>query len=496
MLTRELLRAIGDIVLRVLPDGSYVDYVGPRELLSISPDVLTGWNLCDLVPPEVAETARGCLIDVAENGKVRTFDYAIHDDGQERYFEAVVAPSNSGRLLVILRDVHARKMAQLKAQESEQRFRTMADYAPVLLWMSGLNAECEYFNKGWLEFTGRALEEELGVGWAEGVHYEDFQTCMDTYLTAFAARHSFEMEYRLRNAQGEFRWLLDRGIPRYTPDGEFAGFIGSCIDITDARVAREQAYEHTERLAASLSERDTLLVKLGRRSRELARSNSELEQFVYAASHDLRAPLRAIHMLAEWISSDLGKIENPDVIKQLDLLKKRVSRMTTLLDDLLEYSRVGRDNQVAQPVDVQQLLRDALEMLVLPEGFVVDLPHEALSLETPAGPLKQVFANLINNAVVHHHRDRGKIQILARDLDDTIEFSVSDDGPGIPEKFHDRVFQMFQTLQPRDRVEGSGIGLALVKKSVEAAGGGITLDSNGEGCTFRFTWPKRWSNGD
>ncbi len=121
--------------------------------------------------------------------------------------------------------------------ESNTRFRTMADSAPVLLWMSGPDSLCEFFNQQWLAFTGRPMEAELGTGWAEGVHSEDFQACMDIYLSAFVARTPFRMEYRLRRADGQYRWLLDHGVPRYSPSGAFAGYIGSCIDVTEMKEA-------------------------------------------------------------------------------------------------------------------------------------------------------------------------------------------------------------------------------------------------------------------
>ncbi|HEX2879822.1 MAG TPA: ATP-binding protein [Polyangiaceae bacterium] len=390
--------------------------------------------------------------------------------------------------------MQAPELDSIKVLESERRFRTMADHAPVLLWMAGIDGECDFFNKGWLDFTGRTLEQETGVGWAEGVYFEDLQQCMSTYLSSFVARTSFRMEYRLRNVQGEYRWLLDHGVPRYTPDGEFAGFIGSCIDITDAKLAQAQAREHAANLAVSLAERDALLMDLGQRSRDLARSNAELEQFVYAASHDLRAPLRAIHMLSEWIGNDLQDTVKPDVKDQLDLLRKRVSRMTVLLDDLLDYSRVGRDQYPASKVNTGQLLVEVVEMLAMPPAFTVEIAAGMPTLETPVAPLKQIFANLLTNAVTHHDRKAGRIEIAAHENGQHVEFSIADDGPGIPAKFQQRIFQMFQTLQPRDRVEGSGIGLALVKKSVESVGGTVNVTSEGRGCTFRFTWPKQWNH--
>lgn len=131
-------------------------------------------------------------------------------------------------------------------EHPEQLFRNMANSAPVLLWMAGTDGLCGFFNETWLRFTGRSLEQERGVGWAEGVHPEDFETCMDTYMQAFRARQPFEMVYRLRRHDGAYRWILDRGVPRYLPDGQFAGYIGSCADITDARTQRERLRQVVE----------------------------------------------------------------------------------------------------------------------------------------------------------------------------------------------------------------------------------------------------------
>jgi two-component system, LuxR family, sensor kinase FixL len=146
----------------------------------------------------------------------------------------------SRRLLGVSMDVTAQKLAQEALRESEARFRSMANTAPVMIWMSGTDKLCTFFNKGWLDFTGRPLEEELGNGWAEGVHIEDFDGCLKVYLNSFNARQPFTMEYRLRRSDGEYRWVLDNGAPRFASDDTFLGFIGSCIDITERRQAQER----------------------------------------------------------------------------------------------------------------------------------------------------------------------------------------------------------------------------------------------------------------
>jgi len=208
------------------------------------------------------------------------------------------------------------------------------------------------------------------------------------------------------------------------------------------------------------------------------------------ASHDLKAPLRGIANLAQWIEEDIGAQRSDALGRQLELLRGRVRRMDALIDGILSYSRAGRPSTV-EPVDVGKLLGEVTEMLAPPEGAVEIRPPLPV-LETERAPLQQVFMNLVANALKHGARPKARVTVSAEDRGGCYEFAVADDGPGIEPAFHEKIWGIFQTLEARDHVEGTGIGLAIVKKVVEGRGGRAWVESaGGSGATFRFLWPKK-----
>lgn len=224
---------------------------------------------------------------------------------------------------------------------------------------------------------------------------------------------------------------------------------------------------------------------------ELERSNADLAEFAHAASHDLKAPLRGISHLAEWINEEIADVASPQALENLAMLRARATRMQALLDGLLAYAQVGRTQVSIETFDVGGMIRDLVGTLPLPAGFAVLLDGEMPTITTERLPLERVLQNLIDNAVKHHDRPTGQVLIGARREGKRIRFSVADDGPGIPPRYHQRIFQMFKTLARRDDVEGNGIGLAIVKKKVEMHGGQVTVESAppARGTRFIFTWP-------
>jgi PAS domain S-box-containing protein len=269
----------------------------------------------------------------------------------------------------------------------------------------------------------------------------------------------------------------------------------SDMQLDDRSIAIIRDTTEFEQAEAKLQARADELVRLtavlAKTNNALENRNKELEQFAYVASHDLKAPLRAIASLSEWLEEDLEGELPPENSQQLKLLRGRVLRMEALINGLLDYSRIGRTKAALERVNVNELLAEVIDSLAPPESFKIEIASEMPTLITRQVLLRQVFANLISNAIKHHDRPDGQIKISVADKGDAYEFVVADNGPGISAEYHNKIFAIFQTLEARDTKESTGIGLSIVKKIVETEGGSIWVQSEeGQGSAFHFTWLK------
>jgi signal transduction histidine kinase len=254
-------------------------------------------------------------------------------------------------------------------------------------------------------------------------------------------------------------------------------------------ISQRLQLEADQRLAAE-AERRRYQRELEQQKQELERSNSALEQFAYAASHDLQSPLRAMAHLAQWIDEDVRATASPETAGHLTLLNGRVARLQMLVSGLLAYARVGRTDLVPENVDIAAAVRDVVAMLDAPPGFVVECEGEMSPIRTNRTPLELVLKNLISNAQQHHDCSDGRVTVSMSRKDGLVEIRVSDDGPGIEHRYHDEIFVIFKTLHSRDDSESGGIGLAMVKKQVTEHGGRVWVESDppARGTTFAFTW--------
>jgi signal transduction histidine kinase len=228
--------------------------------------------------------------------------------------------------------------------------------------------------------------------------------------------------------------------------------------------------------------------KLSSYAKNLERSLDELDQFAYVVSHDLKTPLRGIYSLADFIEEDLEAGDRKAVGEHLDLLKNRVDRMQNLIMGVLAYSRAGKDLNERRPIPLGHFLQDVIDSMAIPEGFSVHFPSELPTVRFNPTKLQQVLQNLLSNACKYNGSDSGRVEIDCREVPGFWQLSVTDDGPGIPQRYHEQVFLMFRTLQSRDKIESTGIGLPIVKKIVEEAGGQVFIDpAYQEGTRVVFT---------
>lgn len=236
---------------------------------------------------------------------------------------------------------------------------------------------------------------------------------------------------------------------------------------------------------------DKSRTELVRYSEQLQKQNEELNQFSYVVSHDLKAPLRAIFKLSEWIEEDLGNAIPPDSKKNMQILRGRVFRLEALINGLLEYSKIGRINVPTERLDVQAMLKETIDLLNPPSHISISIENRMPVFNTKKFLLQQVFINLISNAIKYNDKAEGRVAIRVNETERFYRFVVEDNGMGIDRAYHEKVFEIFQTLQSRDKVEGTGVGLAIIKKSVEDMGGEIRVESEEmKGARFIFTWPK------
>lgn len=445
-----------------------------------------GRGVFDIFPFLRAIGEDRCLLGALDGQPSASADksFVVPETGRRGRFDAFYAPlrSKAGDVIgahAVIRDITARKDADDQLRETETRFRTMADCAPVLLWMAGTNAECDYFNQVWLDFTGRSMEEEVGVGWAEGVHPEDFQACLDTFMDAFNARRAFTMVYRLRRRDGVYRSILDNGVPRYTPSGAFAGFIGSCIDITDRVLAEAQ---RTELVA------------------ELTRALAAREEFVSIASHELRTPLTSLKLhtqrLLRWVSPDSTLPLEAARLERLAIAShQQVLRLERLTDAMLTGTRLSREGVelVTSPVDLAELARETLERF---EG-VAESSGATITLvaETPVRGtwdpvcIDQILVNLLMNAV--KYGGGRPITVEVRPEYERALLLVQDRGRGVAEEDKRRIFEPFARAVPYSEISGLGLGLYIVKRLTEAHGGRVHVDSReGHGSIFVIELPR------
>jgi PAS domain S-box-containing protein len=431
-----------------------------------SADQLIGRCVGDFLSQNVRHLFNAYLQEVVSKGRARGLMKIRTRSGQERIIEYDNSLRREGLgepvVRCIGRDVTEQRRAEHALRESEERFRTMANAAPVMIWMSAPDSLCTFFNQPWLDFTGRPMEEQIGNGWAASVHPDDLSHCMDTYLKAFKARTKFEMEYRLRRADGEYRWILDIGTPLFAPPGTFAGYIGSCSDVTEHKQAQERLQQLSGRL-----------IKLQEQERQ--RISRELHDTTASSLTALIANLALVRGSAAALDSRAHKA----LSESLDLARQCVREIRTvsyllhppLLDEL----------------GLASALRWYAEGFAKRSGVRVDL-HLPAKLDRLPPDAETALFRIVQEGLTNIHLHSGSPTAtirIAREAGELIgreqiTLILQDAGRGIP---------ACALEGPADNIQGLGVGIAGMRERVRQLGGRMEISTGNGGTTIKATLP-------
>jgi PAS domain S-box-containing protein len=355
-----------------------------------------------------------------------------------------------------------------EAASSNKRLEEVVSSISEVLVQLDREENIIYLNNAWEVVTGYSVAESLGKNWTSFIPSDFGNKLGELFHTGVK---TLEETVRISTADRTEKWLGVSLSHHISPDYRHVGYIGTFVDITQ-RVESEK--------------------KLKSYMRDLEKINAELDQFAYVVSHDLKAPLRAINNLSEWIEEDISELIEGDTKDQFKLLRGRVHRMESLINGILSYSRAGRIKTVKERFLIRSIVDDLCETFGTKKSveFVIEGDSE-LELISEKITLMQILQNFISNGIKYNDKPDVVITIGWQDRGSDIEFFVRDNGPGISPEFHDKIFVIFQTLQSRDEVESTGVGLAIVKKIMDEKGGTIRVESTmTEGTTFYFSWPK------
>lgn len=470
-----------DAIISKTLDGIIVSWnEGAQRIFGYTAQEAIGKPITILIPPEHLNEEPGILARIRRGERIDHYrTVRRRKDGSLLDISLTVSPIRNalGEIVgasKIARDITLQKRAEEALQASDSRFRNMADSAPVLIWMADSTRTFTWFNKTWQEFTGRPMEEELGLGWTQNVHADDLERCLSTFDRSFKELKPFRIEHRMGHADGTWRWVINNATPLYEGlTDRFSGYIGSCIDITELRHAQ--------------SERDELL-KAERAARSEAERLGHLkDEFLATLSHELRTPLNAV---LGW-SRLLRRIgpDSPDYLRGLDTIERNAHVQAQIVSDLLDMSRIisGKVQLDIQPLDLVEVISAAVDS-VRPSidgkrlRLNTTLDSHCGRIRGDANRLQQVFWNLLTNAVKFTPSD-GKIDVVLERVNSHVEVIVSDSGVGIKPEFLAFVFDRFRQADSTTsrRYGGLGLGLSIVKHLVEQHGGSVRVKSPGEG---------------
>ena len=476
-----LLKSATDAMIIIDREGRII-VANPtiEQLFGYPRQELIGKSMKILLPERFRHTHHFQLTDYFVQPRARAMGagtelIGLRQDGSEFPVDVSLSPLNTEQGLLVMATIHditRRKQAEEALRDSEARMRAIFDTAVDGIVTIDERGTIERFNPAAERMFGYTEAEVTGKN-VSMLMPSPYREAHDGYLAHYLRTSEKKIIGIGREVVGLRKdgttFPMDLAVGETRQD-ERRMFIGTVRDIS----ARKQAEEQRDRLL-----------------RELESANEELKNFGYVVSHDLKAPLRAIGSLADWLSTDYADKFDDEGKEHMRLLISRVHRMDGLIDGILQYSRVGRVKEVTVAVDLNRLVREVIDLLAPPKNIAVSVENPLPTVMAEPTRIQQVFQNLLSNAIKYMDKPEGEIRIACGAEGRQWKFSITDNGPGIDQQHFEKIFQLFQTLAPRDRVESTGVGLSLVKKIVEMYGGRIWLESTvGRGSTFFFTLPR------
>jgi PAS domain S-box-containing protein len=476
-----VIESSDDAIITKTLDGIIVTWNQAAErVFGYTADEAIGKSVTMLMPQDHINEEPAILARLRRGERVDHYQTVRqHKNGSRIDISLSISPIKDaeGRIMgasKIARDITRQKRIEAALRATDLRFRLMADSAPALIWMSDASKSFTWFNRTWLEFTGRNMQQELGYGWTENVFADDLDTCMQLYNESFQTCQPFRLEYRLRRRDGTWRWMASTAVPLFEEDGdELSGYIGSCLDITEMRQAA--------------SERENLLEAERAARNEAERLGRMKDEFLATLSHELRTPLNAV--LGWTILLRRLAPGSPDHVKGLETIERNARAQAQIIEDLLDMSRIisGKVQLDVKPVNIREIveagvdaIRPAAEAKRLRVNSILD--SKITLVRADANRLQQVMWNLLSNAVKFTPSD-GHVRVALERVQSHVEVCVEDSGIGIQAEFLPHVFDRFRQADASiTRGHGGlGLGLAIVKHIVELHGGNVRVRSGGEG---------------
>ncbi|HZF64713.1 MAG TPA: PAS domain S-box protein [Chitinophagaceae bacterium] len=407
------------------------------------------------------------------------------------YEPFIGADTTIAGIMAVASDVTEQVIARKKIEESHKEFQFVTDFMPQMIWVTRPDGYHYYYNRQWYDYTGLTYAETEGDRWNDVFHPDDQERAWKVWRHSLQTGEPYEIEYRCRRHDGEYRWFLGRALPQLSETGSIIKWFGTCTDI------------HDQKLAADLLEQ-----KVAERTREIRQANEQLKQFTYAASHDLQEPLRKINYFLDRLLSNLGPTINEENTRITERLQNTAERMRRLIDDLLAYSNTSLSVAGFQVIHLSDIIKDVLddmEATIIEKSAVVTV--QALpAIKGDHRQLRQLFQNLISNSLKYHKKDeKPQVQIssqLIRGVDvethlpegrrsDSFHLiEVIDNGIGFHPDDAERIFRLFQRLHGKAEYEGTGVGLAIAQKVIENHDGYIWAESEPDkGSAFKMVLP-------